>query len=83
MRQRQKALTTGLILSDAGCLMLEIRPARKGFIVFDTDEQEPIMRFDNRADATDLVAELLMAESREQLQAWQSPQERKKFYLVR
>jgi hypothetical protein len=78
MRQRQIELTTGLILSDAGCLMLEIRPARKGFIVFDTDEREPIMRFDNRADATDLVAELVMAESREQLQAWQSPQARKK-----
>ena len=43
--------------------MLEIRPARKGFIVFDTDEQEPIMRFDSREEAVDLVAELVTAES--------------------
>lgn len=42
--------------------MLEIRAAPKGFVVFDTTEQEPIMRFDNRADATDLVAELVIAE---------------------
>jgi hypothetical protein len=41
--------------------MLEIRSERKGFVVFDTDEQEPIMRFDNRADAVDLVAELTLA----------------------
>jgi len=38
--------------------MLGIRSERKGFVVFDNDEQEPIMRFDNRADAADLVAEL-------------------------
>jgi hypothetical protein len=27
--------------------MLEVRPAREGFIVFDAYEQEPIMRFDS------------------------------------
>ena len=45
--------------------MLEIRPVCKGFIVFDTDEQEPIMRFDNQTDAANLVADLFIAESRE------------------
>ncbi len=38
--------------------MLEIRPAEKGFILFDTDEQEPIMRFDTKSDAAVLIAEL-------------------------
>jgi hypothetical protein len=45
--------------------MLEVRPTPEGFILFDTDEQEAIMRFDNQADATKLVAELVIAESRE------------------
>jgi hypothetical protein len=63
--------------------MLEIRPARKGFVVFDSDEQEAIMRFGSYGDAVDLVAELVMAESREQLQAWQPPSVRQQFYLAR
>jgi hypothetical protein len=50
--------------------------------VFDTDEQEAIMRFGSYADAADLVADLVIAESREQLQAWQSPAARSHFYLV-
>jgi hypothetical protein len=62
--------------------MLEIRPGQTGFIVFDTDEQEAIMRFGSYADAADLVADLVIAESREQLQAWQSPAARSHFYLV-
>jgi hypothetical protein len=49
--------------------MLEIRQATKGFIVFDTDEQAAIMRFDSHADAADLIAVLVIAESREQRQA--------------
>lgn len=49
--------------------MLEIRQATKGFIVFDTDEQAAIMRFDSHADAADLIADLVIAESREQRQA--------------
>jgi hypothetical protein len=49
--------------------MLEIRPARAGFVVFDADDQEPIMRFDNQAAAADLVAEPVIAEPREQLRA--------------
>ena len=59
--------------------MIEIRPALKGFVVFDTDEQEAIMRFGNFRDAVDLVSELVMAESREQLQVWRTaarPRER-------
>ena len=43
--------------------MLEVRPAREGFIVFDAYEQEPIMRFDSSDEAADLVAELVTAES--------------------
>jgi hypothetical protein len=62
--------------------MLEIRPAQTGFIVFDTDEQEAIMRFGSYSDAADLVADLVIAESREQLQAWQSPAVRSRFYLA-
>jgi len=50
--------------------------------VFDTDEQESIMLFDNKADAADLVAELVIVESREQLKAWKSPAARQSFYLV-
>lgn len=57
--------------------MLEIRPAQKGFIVFDTEEQESVMRFDSYRAAVDLVAELVIAESREHLQAWASPTERR------
>ena len=63
--------------------MLEIRQATKGFIVFDTDEQAAIMRFDSHADAADLIADLVITESREQLKAWQSPAERQHFYLAR
>ncbi|MBB6249001.1 hypothetical protein [Rhodanobacter sp. A1T4] len=43
--------------------MLEIRPTPEGFILFDTDEQEAIMRFDSREEAAELVAELVIAES--------------------
>jgi hypothetical protein len=56
--------------------MFEIRSVHKGFVVFNTDEQEPSMRFDNRSDAADLVAELVIAESQDQLQAWQPPAKR-------
>jgi hypothetical protein len=62
--------------------MLEIRPGQTGFIVFDTDEQEAIMRFGSYADAADLVVDLVIADSREQLKAWQSPATRSRFYLV-
>jgi hypothetical protein len=62
--------------------MLEIRPAREGFIVFDTDEQEAIMRFKSRDEAADLVVELVIAESREQLRAWKPPSARRQFYLA-
>ena len=61
--------------------MLEIRSVQKEFIVFDTDEEEAIMRFDSYDAAADFVADLVMAESREQLRAWQSPSERRRFYL--
>jgi len=51
------------LLPDGVCPMLEVRPAREGFIVFDAYEQEPIMRFDSSDEAADLVAELVTAES--------------------
>jgi len=35
--------------------------------MFDTDEQEPIIRSDSRDEAADLVTELVILESREQL----------------
>jgi hypothetical protein len=53
--------------------MLEILPARKGFVVYDTEEQESVMRFDSYRAAVDLVVELIAAESRERLQGWISP----------
>ena len=62
--------------------MFEIRSTRREFVVFDTVEQEAIMRFDNRDDADNLVVELVMAESRDQLKAWQSPATRRFFYLT-
>jgi len=74
--QRQVEPTTGAPLPDAVRPMLEIRSAHKGFVVFDTDKQEAIMRFDNRSDAANLVAELVIAESQDQLQAWQPPAKR-------
>jgi len=60
---------TGALLPDAMRTMFEIRPALEGFIVFDTDEQESIMRFDSCHATVDLVAELVIAESREQSQS--------------
>lgn len=56
--------------------MLEIRTAADNFVVFDTFEDEPIMRFDSRDEALDLIVELTMAETRAQLHAWVSPKER-------
>ena len=47
--------------------MLKIRPEHAGFVMFDTDEQEPIIRSDSRDEAADLVTELVILESREQL----------------
>lgn len=70
-------------LPKAERFMLEIRQAKKGFIVFDTDEQAAIMRFDSHAAAADLIADLVIAEYGEQLKAWQSPGERQSFYLAR
>jgi len=53
--------------------MFEIRSSSAGFIVFDTAEQESIMRFDSKDEAAELVAELVIAESCAQLQAWKPP----------
>lgn len=75
--QRQVEPTNGVLLLDVRHTMLEIRAAHPGFVVFDTTEQEPIMRFDSKDEATELVAELVIAESCAQLQAWKPPTTRR------
>jgi len=65
------------LLLDARRTMFEIRSSSAGFVVFDTTEQEPIMRFDSKDEATELVAELVIAESCAQLQAWKPPTARR------
>jgi len=67
MLQRPLEPTTGAPLPDAVRTMLKIRPEHAGFVMFDTDEQEPIIRSDSRDEAADLVTELVILESREQL----------------
>jgi len=67
--RRTSETTTEAIHPDAVAPTLEIRSAREGFVVFDTAEEKPsCVLF--RADAADLLAELMIAESRDQLQAW-------------
>jgi len=56
--------------------MFEIRSLPEGFVVFDTAKQEPIMRFDSKDEAAEFVAELVIAESYAQLQAWKPPRAR-------
>ena len=53
--------------------MFEIRSLPEGFVVFDTAKQEPIMRFDSKDEAAEFVAELVIADSYEQLEAWKPP----------
>jgi len=53
--------------------MFEIRSSPAGFVVFDTTKQEPIMRFDSKDEAAEFVAELVIADSYEQLEAWKPP----------
>ena len=50
--------------------MLEVRQHDDGFLVFDTQANEPVMRFDDRRDADRLVAEMQIQELHTQLQGW-------------
>lgn len=57
------------LLMDAEYYMLEIRMVSNQFVVFDADTEEGIMRFDNQADASDLVLELMISDSFDRLEA--------------
>lgn len=48
--------------------MLEIRTLPDSFIVFDTEDDAPVMRFDNRDEAISLIVELIEAETLEGMQ---------------
>jgi len=50
--------------------MLEVRPAFNGFMVYDTDANEPIVKFRSRAEADELVAALQIQELHAQLRRW-------------
>jgi hypothetical protein len=55
--------------SNAGASsMLEVRADNDGFVVFDTEADEPVMRFDDRREADQLVAELQVQELNAQLE---------------
>ena len=42
--------------------MLEVRAEKGAFILFDTEADQPVMRFDDRVDADELIAELQVQE---------------------
>jgi hypothetical protein len=64
-----------LFKSNAGASsMLEVRPDDDGFVVFDTEADEPVMRFDNRSEADHLVAELQVQELHAELTNWSPDQ---------
>ena len=50
--------------------MLEVRPASDGFTVYDTDADEPIIAFPNRAEADELIAALQIEDVHAQLARW-------------
>lgn len=54
--------------------MLEVRPKDDGFVVFDTEANEPVMRFVDRRSADQLVAEMQVQELHSDLARW-SPHE--------
>lgn len=53
--------------------MLDIRPIANRFVVFDTEFNEPVMRFDNRPDADAFLAEMTIAECHALLESWAAP----------
>mgnify|MGYP007114755401 CR=1 FL=1 len=50
--------------------MLEVRPQDDGFVVFDTEADEPVMRFVDRRSADQLVAEMQVQEMHADLARW-------------
>ncbi len=50
--------------------MLEVRPASNGFMVYDTEADEPIVTFPSRAEADELIAALQIQELHAQLRRW-------------
>lgn len=50
--------------------MLEIRTSPDSFVVFDTDDDAPVMRFDSRDEAVTLIVELVEAETLESSQTF-------------
>lgn len=50
--------------------MLEVQSSGDSYVVFDTQANEPVMRFADRSEADKLVAELLTADIHVQLLRW-------------
>lgn len=50
--------------------MLEVHSAPDGFTVFDTDADEPIIKFPTRAEADELIAALQIQDVHAQLKHW-------------
>jgi hypothetical protein len=50
--------------------MLEVRGTNGEFVLFDTDEDQPVMRFEHRRDADQLVAEMQVEELHAALERW-------------
>ena len=54
--------------------MLDVRPIANRFVVFDTEFNEPVMRFDNRPDAEAFLAEMTIAECNALVESWEAPE---------
>lgn len=50
--------------------MLEVRSENGGFLVYDTDAREPVMRFAGRREADKMVAAVQIWEIHAQLRRW-------------
>jgi hypothetical protein len=50
--------------------MLEVRCAPDGFTVYDSEADEPIIKFANRAEADELIAVLQIQEVDAELRRW-------------
>lgn len=50
--------------------MLEVRPQDDGFVVFDIEANEPVMRIVDRRSADQLVAEMQVQEMHADLARW-------------
>lgn len=53
--------------------MLQIRPDADGFVIFDTIDEQAVIRCDTFSEASDLVAELTVADAHALLQVWCLP----------